>query len=75
MLTQPTEIQTTHCAVMFSSITSASITVLKSAAGFYIGRYCEEEGPISRESADYWPTFKQAQEALSSNCWLRRNNV
>lgn len=42
--------------------------ILKSAAGFYIGTWLD--GPYSRESACYWKTHEQAQEALNTGRWL-----
>lgn len=45
--------------------------VYRSAAGYYIGRYCDE-GPYSRESVGYYKTRDLAQAALDSedNSWF-----
>lgn len=40
------------------------IQVLESPSGFYLGT-CNEEGPVSRESEEYWPTKEAAQLALA----------
>lgn len=39
--------------------------VLCSGAGFYIGTFCDNHGPYSRESG-YYPTREAAQAALDS---------
>lgn len=41
------------------------IEVLRSAAGYYIGFFCPNDGPYSRES-EYFGTRKEAQEALDT---------
>ena len=41
------------------------LKVLKSAAGFYLGT-CDEQGPYSRESEEYWGTHQEAAAALNS---------
>lgn len=41
--------------------------VCKSAAGYYIGRYCNE-GPYSRESG-YFRTREDAENALNTGLW------
>ena len=52
------------------------IQVLRSFAGFYIGTLYDdpEMGPIpnTRESMDYYPTHKDAQDALDSGTWRPR---
>lgn len=50
------------------------LRILESGAGFYIGTFCEIEGPVSRESAQYWPTYSAAQEALDTDDWIQKNN-
>lgn len=42
------------------------LTVLHSNAGYYIGTY-DEEGPVSRESEEYYRTREAAQYALDNN--------
>lgn len=51
--------------------TTLPLKVLKSVAGFYIGTE-NEEGPVSRESAEYWPTGSGAKIALDSGKWGQR---
>jgi hypothetical protein len=49
-----------------------NLQVLKSAAGFYIGTLCKADWhetlwePYSRDSACYWPTREEAENALRS---------
>lgn len=45
--------------------------VYKSAAGFYIGTY-DDDGPISRESEEYFGTHKDAHDALVNDNWTQR---
>ncbi len=47
------------------------VAVLRSAAGYYIGTF-DEDGPVSRESNEYWPTSSAAQEALDTHCWTQK---
>lgn len=49
-------------------------TVLKSAAGYYIGT-ANESGPVSRESVDYYRSQEEAQKALDEGSWKQRYNV
>ena len=42
------------------------LQVLKSTAGFYLGTQIPDGLPVSRESAEYWPTDDKANAALSS---------
>ena len=46
------------------------IGVYQSAAGFYIGFFCENCGPYSRESG-YYPSREHAQSALDSDSYFR----
>lgn len=43
------------------------LQVLRSAAGHYIGTQ-DDEGPVSRESVEYFPTHLAAQRALDTPC-------
>lgn len=61
-----------YLAKKYSQV-SLELTVLKSAAGFYIGT-CDELGPVSRESVEYYPTLDQAAEALFCSTWTQRTN-
>ena len=47
------------------------LRVLPSSAGFYIGTI-DEDGPASRESVEYYPTFEAAQIALLQHTWTQR---
>lgn len=48
------------------------LQVLKSGAGYYIGT-SDEEGPCSRESAEYFRNSTSAEMALSDNSWTQRD--
>jgi hypothetical protein len=45
-----------------------------SRAGFYIGRFCENCGPYSRESG-YFTTHDEARRALRSGNYERRTHA
>ena len=47
------------------------LEVLQSAAGHYIGTQ-DDEGPVSRESVEYFPTHLAAQRALDTHAWTQR---
>lgn len=47
------------------------LRVLHSQAGAYIGT-SNEEGPISRESEEYWFDPNHAQRALDNDEWTQR---
>ena len=47
------------------------LRVLRSAAGHYIGTQ-DDEGPVSRESVEYFPTHLAAQRALDTHAWTQR---
>ena len=51
------------------------LQVLRSAAGHYIGT-ADDEGPVSRESVEYWPTAEEAEAALEagSHAWTQRDH-
>lgn len=46
------------------------IKVLRSAAGYYIGFFCSNCGPYSRESG-YYGTEREAQKALENGSYSR----
>jgi hypothetical protein len=48
-----------------------SLQVLHSAAGHYIGT-TDEDGPVSRESAEYFRSFDAASRALATGRWQQR---
>jgi hypothetical protein len=50
------------------------LLVLESAAGFYIGTFDQKEGPITRESVEYFPTREAAENALIFRDWTQRDN-
>ncbi|QNM96741.1 hypothetical protein [Chitinimonas koreensis] len=50
---------------------SLPVQVLRSAAGHYIGTK-DDEGPFSRESVEYFPTYEAAQHALDNHVWTQR---
>lgn len=55
----------------------SELKVMKSAAGYYIGRSITEMGfpmPYSRESVEYYATQEEAQRALSDNTYTRRDH-
>lgn len=47
------------------------LQVLESQRGFYIGA-ADNEGPVSRESEEYWPSSILAGEALQHGGWTQR---
>lgn len=54
----------------------SELKVMKSAAGFYIGRSIMEMGfplPYSRESQEYFPTEADAENALKSGQYTKRD--
>lgn len=51
------------------------LMVLESARGFYLGT-ADEEGPVSRESVEYWSTNAAAEKALAGEegkDWTQRS--
>ena len=52
---------------------SLPVQVLKSKAGYYIGTE-DKEGPVSRESHEYWRLFDEAERALKSRSWTQRKH-
>ncbi|HHX0964225.1 TPA: hypothetical protein ACU6G2_003256 [Pseudomonas aeruginosa] len=46
------------------------LQVLMSNAGFYIGTL-DEEGPVSRESVEYYSSRELAQQALDNGTWTQ----
>lgn len=49
---------------------SLSLQVLRSAAGHYIGTF--DDGPVSRESVEYFPSHEAARHALETGAWTQR---
>lgn len=48
------------------------LQVCKSGAGYYIGTWDSLEGPISRESVEYYKTQSEAKKALETGTWTQR---
>jgi hypothetical protein len=50
------------------------LTIIKSAAGYYIGTLDEDGAPYSRESEEYWRGREEAEEVLrtSPSAWTQR---
>ena len=51
---------------------SLPVQVLESSAGFYLGT-ADEEGPVSRESSEYFASLREAQAAMQSGDWTQRD--
>ncbi|WP_413731807.1 hypothetical protein [Sodalis sp. RH20] len=49
---------------------SLPLQVLRSAAGHYIGTF--DDGPVSRESVEYFPSHEAARHALETGAWTQR---
>ena len=49
------------------------LQVLKSHRGFYLGTVDDEGMPYSRESAEYFRSYKAADDALNSGKWTRHS--
>jgi hypothetical protein len=49
------------------------LQVLRSAAGHYIGTQ-DDEGPVSRESVEYFPSHETAHRALATHAWTQRSH-
>lgn len=47
------------------------VQVLRSNAGYYIGTF-DDQGPVSRESAEYWRSQLLAQRALDTGNWTQK---
>jgi hypothetical protein len=55
----------------------SELMILHSAAGYYIGRLCEEAGfqePYSRDSQEYYRTQQEAQLALDNESYTPKLN-
>lgn len=48
------------------------LQVQRSAAGHYIGTF--DDGPVSRESVEYFPTREAARHALETGAWTQRQH-
>lgn len=47
------------------------LQVRHSAAGYFIGT-TDENGPVSRESVEYFRSYEAAEQALSTGHWQQR---
>lgn len=47
------------------------LQVQRSAAGYYIGT-ADDNGPVSRESMEYFPSYDAASHALTTGRWHQR---
>ncbi|EBU9169751.1 hypothetical protein DMM54_11760 [Salmonella enterica subsp. enterica serovar Augustenborg] len=72
MLTSPSY-STGLLAAKFAGL-SLPLQVLRSGAGYYIGTQ-NEEGPVSRESVEYFSTQSQAEHALKQGTWSQREQA
>ena len=50
------------------------LTILRSNAGFYIGT-ADNEGPVSRESVEYFPSNEDAASALANGEWTQKMDL
>ena len=50
------------------------LQVLRSANGYYIGT-ANDEGPVSRESVEYWDSLQSASDALRNQHWTQRQHA
>jgi len=70
---------TTHSFLQYGQLArticnvSLPLEVQKSARGFYIGT-ANDEGPVSRESVEYWRTLQDAESALANGSWTQKTN-
>ena len=48
------------------------LEILKSGRGYYIGTQCSE-GPVSRESEEYFKKYEQVERALKNGTWTQRH--
>lgn len=39
---------------------------------WYLGTFCPKEGPVSRESVEYFPSQEAAENAMASGEWTQR---
>ncbi len=49
-----------------------TLAVCESGAGFYLGVVSPTEGPLCRDSVEYFATREDAQTALDSGSWTQR---
>lgn len=69
-MTHPTQPETFGKLALAYAGQKLPLRVLHSGAGYYIGTL-DEEGPVSRESLEYFGTRNAAQAALESGLWTQ----
>jgi hypothetical protein len=52
-----------------------TLSVLRSRAGYYIGTFDPQLGPVTRESEEYWPNMTGAERALATGEWTQRDHL
>lgn len=50
------------------------LQVLRARAGYYLGTCDREDGPVSRESEEYFATEEAAARARTSGAWTQRHD-
>lgn len=48
------------------------VQVLRARTGYYLGTCDREDGPVSRESEEYFATEEAAAQACASGAWTQR---
>lgn len=61
-------------SVLFCHGQPLEVKVLRSGAGFYIGTFCVDHGPVSRISQEYYPTAQVTQAAFENGSYTLRTN-
>jgi len=69
-MTLPVECLNETTTICHECGTELNIDIQKSAAGFYVGFFCPECGPYSRESG-YFRNYEEAEKALSTGAYGR----
>jgi hypothetical protein len=72
--TQQPLVSTTGLVALIYARKRIALKGLHSAAGHYIGT-SDREGPVSRESVEYFPTRAAALHALDSGAWTQRQTA
>lgn len=73
--TSPSTTQDQAESIGYLALTNVSkrlpLQVRQSAAGYFIGT-ADENGPVSRESVEYFRSYQAADQALSTGRWQQR---
>ena len=64
-----------HLAWKYTGDSAHPLKVCRSAAGWYIGAWDPLEGPISRDSVEYYRTEVAALAALHVRSWTQRTDA